>query len=347
MNDLVNILAIETSCDDTAAAVVQNNKVLSNIVSSQKIHELYGGVVPEVASREHDKLIVPVIRKALTSSGLSLNQIDAVAYTRGPGLMGSLLVGTSFAKSLSLSLNIPLLEINHMHAHILSIFIDDGKDVPTFPFLALTVSGGHTQLVIVNSASDFNLIGTTLDDAAGEAFDKSGKLLGFEYPAGPKIDEIAKDGDPNKFKFTKPNVAGLDFSFSGLKTNILIQEYIKESKGTDIRAFIVDGEIVGAMERKGKEGEFRSNLHRGGKGSIIELTKKEQSAALKAAKSLGLSVAGVDMLRSSRGPLIVEVNSSPGLEGIERATGVDIADKIIAYIEKNVSKQRRNIRSKG
>ena len=219
MNDVVNILAIETSCDDTAAAVVQNNKVLSNVVSSQKIHELYGGVVPEVASREHDKLIVPVVNKALTISGLRLNQIDAVAYTRGPGLMGSLLGGTSFAKSLSLSLNVPLLEINHMHAHILSIFIDDGKDIPTFPFLALTVSGGHTQLVIVNSASDFNLIGTTLDDAAGEAFDKSGKLLGFEYPAGPKIDKIANDGDPNKFKFTKPNVAGLDFSFSGLKTN--------------------------------------------------------------------------------------------------------------------------------
>ena len=219
MNDVVNILAIETSCDDTAAAVVQNNKVLSNIVSSQKIHELYGGVVPEVASREHDKLIVPVVNKALTSSGLRLNQIHAVAYTRGPGLMGSLLVGTSFAKSLSLSLNVPLLEINHMHAHILSIFIDDGKDIPTFPFLALTVSGGHTQLVIVNSASDFNLIGTTLDDAAGEAFDKSGKLLGFEYPAGAKIDKIANDGNPNKFQFTKPNVAGLDFSFSGLKTN--------------------------------------------------------------------------------------------------------------------------------
>ena len=219
MNDSVYILAIETSCDDTAAAVVQNKKVLSSVVSSQKIHELYGGVVPEIASREHDKLIVPVVSKAISSSGLSLSQIDAVAYTRGPGLMGSLLVGTSFAKSLSLSLNIPLLEINHMHAHILSIFIDNGNDNPTFPFLALTVSGGHTQLVIVNSPNDFKLVGTTLDDAAGEAFDKSGKLLGFEYPAGPKIDKKAKDGDPCKFKFTKPNVADLDFSFSGLKTN--------------------------------------------------------------------------------------------------------------------------------
>jgi N6-L-threonylcarbamoyladenine synthase len=219
MNDSVYILAIETSCDDTAAAVVQNKKVLSSVVSSQKIHELYGGVVPEIASREHDKLIVPVVSKAISSSGLSLSQIDAVAYTRGPGLMGSLLVGTSFAKSLSLSLNIPLLEINHMHAHILSIFIDNGNDNPTFPFLALTVSGGHTQLVIVNSPNDFKLVGTTLDDAAGEAFDKSGKLLGFEYPAGPNIDKKAKDGDPCKFKFTKPDVADLDFSFSGLKTN--------------------------------------------------------------------------------------------------------------------------------
>ena len=219
MNDSVYILAIETSCDDTAAAVVQNKKVLSSVVSSQKIHELYGGVVPEIASREHDKLIVPVVSKAISSSGLSLSQIDAVAYTRGPGLMGSLLVGTSFAKSLSLSLNIPLLEINHMHAHILSIFIDNSNDNPTFPFLALTVSGGHTQLVIVNSPNDFKLVGTTLDDAAGEAFDKSGKLLGFEYPAGPNIDKKAKDGDPCKFKFTKPDVADLDFSFSGLKTN--------------------------------------------------------------------------------------------------------------------------------
>ena len=178
MNHAVNILAIETSCDDTAAAVVQNKKVLSNIVSSQKIHELYGGVVPEVASREHDKLIVPVVSKALTSSGLSLSQIDAIAYTRGPGLMGSLLVGTSFAKSLSLSLNIPLLEINHMHAHILSIFIDDGNDKPTFPFLALTVSGGHTQLVIVNSPNDFNLVGTTLDFSGG----LNGKGFVFNNP---------------------------------------------------------------------------------------------------------------------------------------------------------------------
>ena len=219
MNDEIYILAIETSCDDTSIAVMRNNAVLSNIVSSQQIHELFGGVVPELASREHDKLIVPVLREALNKSKISLNQIDVIAYTRGPGLLGSLLVGSSFAKSLSLSLNIPLVEINHMHAHILSIFIEDNVDKPEFPFIALTVSGGHTQLVLVESPIKFTEIGTTLDDAAGEAFDKSGKILGLDYPAGPTIDKLAKKGDPKRFVFTKPKVKGLNFSFSGLKTN--------------------------------------------------------------------------------------------------------------------------------
>lgn len=219
MNDEIYILAIETSCDDTSIAVMRNNAVLSNIVSSQQIHELFGGVVPELASREHDKLIVPVLKEALHKSKTSLNQIDVIAYTRGPGLLGSLLVGSSFAKSLSLSLNIPLVEINHMHAHILSIFIEDNVDKPEFPFIALTVSGGHTQLVLVESPIKFTEIGTTLDDAAGEAFDKSGKILGLDYPAGPTIDKISKKGDPNRFVFTKPKVKGLNFSFSGLKTN--------------------------------------------------------------------------------------------------------------------------------
>jgi N6-L-threonylcarbamoyladenine synthase len=219
MNDEIYILAIETSCDDTSIAVMRNNAVLSNIVSSQQIHELFGGVVPELASREHDKLIVPVLKEALHKSKISLNQIDVIAYTRGPGLLGSLLVGSSFAKSLSLSLNIPLVEINHMHAHILSIFIEDNVDKPEFPFIALTVSGGHTQLVLVESPIKFTEIGTTLDDAAGEAFDKSGKILGLDYPAGPTIDKISKKGDPNRFVFTKPKVKGLNFSFSGLKTN--------------------------------------------------------------------------------------------------------------------------------
>ena len=219
MNDEIYILAIETSCDDTSIAIMRNNAVLSNIVSSQQIHELFGGVVPELASREHDKLIVPVLREALNKSKISLNQIDVIAYTRGPGLLGSLLVGSSFAKSLSLSLNIPLVEINHMHAHILSIFIEDNIDKPKFPFIALTVSGGHTQLVLVESPIKFTEIGTTLDDAAGEAFDKSGKILGLDYPAGPTIDKLAKKGDPKRFVFTKPKVKGLNFSFSGLKTN--------------------------------------------------------------------------------------------------------------------------------
>ena len=219
MKEDVYILAIETSCDDTSVAVLKNKKVLSNIVSSQKIHKIFGGVVPEIASREHDRLIVPVLNEAIKESKIKLNDIDAVAYTRGPGLLGSLLVGTSFAKSLSFSLNIPLLEINHMQAHILSIYIDDNPEKPKFPFIALTVSGGHTQLVVVNSPFDFVEIGTTLDDAAGEAFDKSGKIMNLDYPAGPKIDKLALKGDINKFKFPKPDVKGLNFSFSGLKTN--------------------------------------------------------------------------------------------------------------------------------
>ena len=219
MKQDVYILAVETSCDDTSVAILKNKSVLSNIVSSQKIHQIFGGVVPEIASREHDRLIVPVMKEAVKESKIKLSELDAIAYTRGPGLLGSLLVGTSFAKSLALSLNIPLLEINHMQAHILSIFIDDNTEKPKFPFIALTVSGGHTQLVLVKSYSEFIEIGTTLDDAAGEAFDKSGKIMNLDYPAGPKIDKLAMQGNCNKFKFPKPKVEGLNFSFSGLKTN--------------------------------------------------------------------------------------------------------------------------------
>ena len=219
MNDEILILAIETSCDDTSAAILKNDMVLSNIVSSQKIHEIYGGVVPELASREHDKLIVPVVKEALSKANISLTEIGVIAYTRGPGLLGSLLVGSSFAKSLSISLNIPIIEINHMQAHILSIYIKDNISSPKFPFLALTVSGGHTQLVRVESAVNFKELGATLDDAAGEAFDKCGKMIGLDYPAGPIIDNLAKNGNPKSFKFSKPRVEGLNFSFSGLKTN--------------------------------------------------------------------------------------------------------------------------------
>ncbi|WP_047245813.1 tRNA (adenosine(37)-N6)-threonylcarbamoyltransferase complex transferase subunit TsaD [Maribacter thermophilus] len=218
----IYILAIESSCDDTSVAVLQNDTVLSNVVASQKIHKEYGGVVPELASRAHQQNIVPVTNQALARANIDKKQLSAIAFTRGPGLMGSLLVGTSFAKSLSLALNIPLIEVNHMQAHILAHFIkDESMAMPTFPFLALTISGGHTQIVEVNDYFDMRIIGQTLDDAVGEAFDKSAKILGLPYPGGPLIDKHALNGDPTRFEFPKPKVKDLDFSFSGLKTSIL------------------------------------------------------------------------------------------------------------------------------
>lgn len=226
----IYILGIESSCDDTAASVIHNGKVLSNVVANQKIHEAYGGVVPELASRAHQQNIVPVVDQALKVANITKEQLHAVAFTRGPGLMGSLLVGTSFAKSLAYGLDIPLIEVNHMQAHILAHFIDEeGFNKPTFPFLAMTISGGHTQIVKVNSYFDMIVIGETIDDAVGEAFDKSGKILGLGYPAGPEIDKRAKLGNHKAFKFTKPKVDGLNFSFSGLKTAILyfIQKEVK------------------------------------------------------------------------------------------------------------------------
>ncbi|WP_372937805.1 tRNA (adenosine(37)-N6)-threonylcarbamoyltransferase complex transferase subunit TsaD, partial [Seonamhaeicola sp.] len=216
------ILGIESSCDDTAASVIYNGKILSNVIASQKIHEEYGGVVPELASRAHQQNIVPVVHQALKKAGVTKEELSAVAFTRGPGLMGSLLVGTSFAKSLAYGLNIPLIDVNHMQAHILAHYIDEeGFKKPPFPFLAMTISGGHTQIVKVNHYFDMEVIGETIDDAVGEAFDKSGKILGLGYPAGPEIDKRAKLGNPKAFKFTKPKVDGLNFSFSGLKTGIL------------------------------------------------------------------------------------------------------------------------------
>ena len=228
----IYILGIESSCDDTAAAVIHNGKILSNIIANQKIHEEYGGVVPELASRAHQQNIVPVVDQALKKAGITKDQLSAVAFTKGPGLMGSLLVGTSFAKSLAYGLNIPLIDVNHMQAHILAHFIDEeGFDKPPFPFLAMTISGGHTQIVKVNNHFDMEVIGETIDDAVGEAFDKSGKLLGLGYPAGPEIDKRAKIGNPKAFKFSKPKVDGLNFSFSGLKTAILyfIQREVKNN----------------------------------------------------------------------------------------------------------------------
>jgi len=221
-NSEVFILAIESSCDDTAAAVLHNDKVLSNVVANQLIHNQYGGVVPELASRAHQQNIVPVIDAAIRKANIQKEQLSAIAFTQGPGLMGSLLVGSSFAKSLALALQIPLIAVNHMQAHILAHFInDDGNEKPTFPFLALTISGGHTQIVKVNDFFEMQIIGETTDDAVGEAFDKSAKILGLPYPGGPLIDKYAQLGNPKAFAFTKPRVPGLDFSFSGLKTAIL------------------------------------------------------------------------------------------------------------------------------
>ena len=226
------ILGIESSCDDTAAAVLCNGKVLSNVIANQAIHEKYGGVVPELASRAHQQNIVPVVDQAIKQAGISLSDLSAVAFTQGPGLMGSLLVGTSFAKSLAYGLNIPLIDVNHMQAHILAHFIEkEGSKKPEFPFLALTISGGHTQIVRVDNHFKMTVIGETIDDAVGEAFDKSGKILGLGYPAGPEIDKRATLGNPKAFKFTKPKVTGLNFSFSGLKTAILyfVQKQLKEN----------------------------------------------------------------------------------------------------------------------
>lgn len=218
----IYILAIESSCDDTSAAVLQNTKVLSNVIATQKIHEEFGGVVPELASRAHQQNIVPVVHQALLKANIDKKQLSAIAFTRGPGLMGSLLVGTSFAKSLAMGLKIPLIEVNHMQAHILAHFIEvKNRTPPSFPFLGMTISGGHTQIVLVKDYFDIEILGETLDDAVGEAFDKSAKILGLPYPGGPFIDKYAQLGNKKAFQFTKPKVKELNFSFSGLKTGIL------------------------------------------------------------------------------------------------------------------------------
>ena len=228
----IYILGIESSCDDTSASVLRNGRILSNVVAGQTVHKEYGGVVPELASRAHQQNIVPVVHQALKKAGIDKSQLNAIAFTRGPGLLGSLLVGTSFAKSMAIGLGIPLIEVNHMQAHILAHFIDEpGFDKPEFPFLAMTISGGHTQIVRVNGYFDLEILGETIDDAVGEAFDKSGKILGLGYPAGPEIDKRAKLGNPKAYKFSKPKVDGLNFSFSGLKTGILyfIQDETKKN----------------------------------------------------------------------------------------------------------------------
>ena len=217
-NKDIYILGIESSCDDTSAAILKNDTVLSNIIANQSIHKKYGGVVPELASRAHLSNIIPVVELAIKESGISLNDISAIAFTRGPGLMGSLIVGTEFAKSLGVSLEVPVIEVNHMQAHILSNFIEYGKKKPDFPFLGVTISGGHTQFILVEDYFKMKILGETLDDAIGEAFDKCGKKIGLGYPAGPEIDKLSKMGDENKFNFPLPKVEGGNISYSGTKT---------------------------------------------------------------------------------------------------------------------------------
>lgn len=218
------ILGIESSCDDTSAAVLVGQKLLSNVIASQAVHTAYGGVVPELASRAHEQNIVPVVSEAIRRAGITAQDLDAIAFTRGPGLLGSLLVGTNFAKGLSLSLGIPMVEVNHLHAHVLAHFIEEEGEEhhsPEFPFLCLLVSGGNSQIILVRSASDMEIIGQTIDDAAGEAFDKCAKVMGLGYPGGPVVNRLANEGNPKAFAFSKPNVPGYDYSFSGLKTSFL------------------------------------------------------------------------------------------------------------------------------
>lgn len=228
----IYILGIESSCDDTSAAVMCNDVMLSNVIASQKVHENYGGVVPELASRAHQENIVPVVSEALRQAGIKKTDLSAIAFTRGPGLLGSLLVGTSFAKGLALALDIPLVDVNHLHAHVLSHFIKKSPEdeTPEFPFMCLLVSGGNSQIVVARSFLDMEILGKTIDDAAGEAFDKCAKVMGLPYPGGPHIDRLAAEGDPHKFKFAKPRIPGLDYSFSGLKTSFLytIRDLTKE-----------------------------------------------------------------------------------------------------------------------
>ncbi|MFV0594042.1 MAG: tRNA (adenosine(37)-N6)-threonylcarbamoyltransferase complex transferase subunit TsaD [Draconibacterium sp.] len=234
-NKGITILGIESSCDDTSAAIIRDGVILSNVVANQKVHEEYGGVVPELASRAHQQNIIPVVELAVKRVGVERSEISAVAFTRGPGLLGSLLVGTSFAKGFSLALNVPLIEVNHLQGHVLALFIkENGVDFnpPKFPFLCLLVSGGNSQIILVRDYLDMEVIGQTIDDAAGEAFDKCAKVMGLPYPGGPHVDRLAKEGDPYRFEFSRPRIPGLDYSFSGLKTNFLyfLRDEIKKNE---------------------------------------------------------------------------------------------------------------------
>ena len=289
------ILAIESSCDDTSAAVLHGPKVLSNIVATQRIHEDYGGVVPELASRAHQQHIVPLVHQALAQANIGKKSLSAIAFTRGPGLLGSLLVGTSFAKSLALSLDIPLIEVNHMEAHILAHFIEHPDQTPPpFPFLAATLSGGHTQIVRVRDHFDMEILGETLDDAIGEAFDKSGKLLGLPYPAGPLIDKAAQLGDPHKYAFPIPKVEGLNFSFSGLKTSILyfVQKAVENDpdfveKERDHICASIQHTIVQILMKKLEKAVAETGIRHLAIGGGVSANSGIRKALIAAEKSMG------------------------------------------------------------
>ncbi len=285
----ITILAIESSCDDTSAAVIRDGAVLSNCIANQEIHTLYGGVVPEVASRAHQENIVPIVAVALEKAGVRKEEIDAIAFTRGPGLIGSLIVGISFAKAMALSLDIPLIEVNHLQAHVLAHFAEAPK--PAFPYLCLTVSGGHTQIIKVSDYDQMEILGTTLDDAAGEAFDKTGKLMGMDYPAGPLIDQMAQKGKP-VYEFPIPKIQGLNFSFSGLKTAIMyfLKRNLKENPNfikeniEDISAsvqHIIVKILIGKLKRAARETGIREIAIAGGVSANSELRKQLKIAGEK------------------------------------------------------------------
>jgi N6-L-threonylcarbamoyladenine synthase len=290
----INILGIESSCDDTSAAIIQNGTICSNIISGQKVHESYGGVVPELASRAHQQNIIPVVDQAFKQAKMIPSDIDAIAFTRGPGLLGSLLVGTSFAKGLSLAANVPMIDVNHLQGHVLAHFIKEkgkGKALPAFPHLCLLVSGGNSQIILVKDYLDMEVIGQTIDDAAGEAFDKCGKVMGLPYPAGPIIDKLAKEGNPEKISFNKPRIQGLNYSFSGLKTSFLYHlrdelkndpDYIEKNKAdlcAGLQKTIIDI-LLGKLIRASKETGIKEITVAGGvsanSGLRNELVKQAQ-----------------------------------------------------------------------
>lgn len=286
------LLAIESSCDDTSAAVLRGREVLSNEVATQGVHELYGGVVPELASREHQKNIIPVVDAALKKAGVNKEELDGVAFTRGPGLLGSLLVGVSFTKSFAMALGVPMVEVNHMEAHILAHLIDDGSKTPEFPFICLTVSGGHTQLVVVKSPLEMEVIGETIDDAAGEAFDKVSKIMGLPYPGGPLIDKYAQLGNPEAYSFPHPKVGKLQFSFSGFKTSVLyfLQKEIKKNPEflnenlndicASIQKTIIDI-LIKKLDNAVKETKIKRVAIAGGVSANSELRKRLEEKSKK------------------------------------------------------------------